>query len=75
MSNDNLVYSTGIGRITSENEKPAQPKGDGIVRIHKETKGRKGKGVCIIKGLDLPADELKKLCKELKKKMWCRWRC
>ena len=68
MSDDNLVYSTGIGRISPKSKLPTPPKGDGIVRIHKQTKGRKGKGVSIISGLDLSVSELKILCKELKKK-------
>ena len=44
---------------------------DGIVRIHRETKGRKGKGVSIIQGLDLDEKSLKSLCTELKKKCGC----
>lgn len=40
--------------------------GDGIVRLHRETKGRKGAGVTLVKGLALPEDELKKLAKLLK---------
>jgi translation initiation factor 1 len=38
------------------------------VRIGRETKGRKGAGVTIIRGLALNADELKQLAGELKKK-------
>ncbi|MEF1193208.1 stress response translation initiation inhibitor YciH, partial [Vibrio parahaemolyticus] len=37
-----LVYSTETGRIKPEEEKVARPKGDGIVRIQRQTKGRKG---------------------------------
>ncbi|MBY8170218.1 stress response translation initiation inhibitor YciH [Vibrio fluvialis] len=66
-----LVYSTDVGRIMQEPEKAERPKGDGIVRIHKETKGRKGKGVCIIKGLDLDDAPLKLLAAELKKVCGC----
>jgi translation initiation factor 1 len=29
-----------------------RPKGDGIVRIQRQTSGRKGKGVCLISGID-----------------------
>ena len=43
-----LVYSTETGRIKPEKEKTERPKGDGIVRIQRQTSGRKGKGVCII---------------------------
>ncbi|MBL4278273.1 stress response translation initiation inhibitor YciH [Vibrio fluvialis] len=66
-----LVYSTDVGRIKQEPEKVERPKGDGIVRIHKETKGRKGKGVCIIKGLELDDSPLKLLAAELKKVCGC----
>ena len=40
--------------------------GDGVVRLHRETKGRKGKGVTLIKGLDLPHAELTSLARALK---------
>lgn len=66
-----LVYSTETGRIKPEQETIQRPKGDGIVRIHKETKGRKGKGVSIIKGLDLNDAPLKLLAAELKKSCGC----
>lgn len=42
--------------------------GDGIVRLSRETKGRKGKGVTLITGVPLGADELKALAKQLKQK-------
>ncbi|MEZ7766028.1 stress response translation initiation inhibitor YciH [Haemophilus parahaemolyticus] len=63
-----LVYSTEIGRIKPEKTKEERPKGDGIVRIQRQTSGRKGKGVCIITGLDLEDAELKLLAAELKKR-------
>ena len=66
-----LVYSTETGRIKPEAPSIERPKGDGIVRIHKETKGRKGKGVSIIKGLDLDDASLKLLATELKKSCSC----
>jgi len=40
--------------------------GDGVVRLHRETKGRKGKGVTLVKGVVLAEAELKKLAKVLK---------
>ncbi|MGS2723981.1 stress response translation initiation inhibitor YciH [Porticoccus sp. GXU_MW_L64] len=64
--NSRLVYSTDQGRIQPNETVAQRPKGDGIVRIHRETKGRKGKGVSLISGLDLPDAELKKLAKRLK---------
>ena len=49
-----LVYSTDKGKVKpSPKEAKRSTSDDGIVRIHRETKGRKGKGVSIIKGLDL----------------------
>ena len=44
---------------------PTAPK-DGIVRISRSSKGRKGKGVTIITGVPLSPDELRKLAKTLK---------
>jgi len=69
--NTRLVYSTDQGRIKSEeaNTDKAnanQPVGDGIVRLKRETKGRKGKGVVLITGLELADADLKKIAKRLK---------
>ncbi|MCG9557647.1 MULTISPECIES: stress response translation initiation inhibitor YciH [Vibrio] len=66
-----LVYSTETGRIEPEEEKVQRPKGDGIVRIQKETKGRKGKGVSVVTGLDLDDAPLKLMAAELKKVCGC----
>ncbi|AYV24622.1 stress response translation initiation inhibitor YciH [Vibrio mediterranei] len=66
-----LVYSTETGRIKEEKPKPERPKGDGIVRIQKQTKGRKGKGVSIVTGLDLEDAALKLIAAELKKVCGC----
>lgn len=66
-NNSRLVYSTDIGRIEEEKPRIERPKGDGIVRIRRETSGRKGKGVCVITGLDLDDSALAKLAAELKK--------
>ncbi|MGM0782839.1 MAG: translation initiation factor Sui1 [Pseudomonadota bacterium] len=41
---------------------------DGIVRIRRETSGRKGKGVTTISGVPLPEKELKTLAKALKQR-------
>lgn len=71
------VYSTEQGRICPGCDQPvdqcncqktAVPEGDGIVRIRRETKGRKGKGVTLIDGVLLPEGELKVLAKALKTK-------
>jgi translation initiation factor 1 len=61
-----LVYSTETGRIKSSENSQKPPSGDGIIRIRRETSGRKGKGVSTINGLDLPDKELKQLAKNLK---------
>jgi translation initiation factor 1 len=45
------------------------PKTDGIVKIHRETKGRKGNGVSIIVGLAMDEENLKTLAKQLKQKL------
>ncbi len=66
-----LVYSTETGRIKPQKETVQRPKGDGVVRIQRQTKGRKGKGVCIITGLDLDDAPLKLLAAELKKLCGC----
>lgn len=67
MSNNNLVYSTDTGRISPQPTKKPQLKTDGVVRIRRETKGRKGKGVTTISGLPLSPEEIKALCTKLKK--------
>jgi len=73
MNDDNsrLVYSTDTGRIKQEDVKPQRAKGDGIVRIQRQTSGRKGKGVCLITGVDLEDAALDTLAAELKKKCGC----
>jgi translation initiation factor 1 len=73
MNNSKLVYSTDFGRIkTNDGKKNSQaPVGDGIVRLKRITKGRKGKGVSTIEGLEMSPIELKALCSELKKQCGC----
>ena len=78
-SDSRLVYSSEAGRICPEcarpvascscrRSAPASPAGDGIVRVGRQTKGRKGKGVTLITGLPLDAAALKELAQQLKKK-------
>jgi len=43
------------------------PKGDGVVRVGRETKGRKGKGVTVVTGVPLSGDALDALGSELKR--------
>ena len=78
-----LVYSTGQGRLCPEcarlvaecrcrRSRAAQPApapaGDGIVRVGRESKGRKGKGVTVISGVPLDAAALAQLATQLKKR-------
>ena len=64
--NSRLVYSTDKGRVREDNADKQAPKGDGIVRIRRETSGRKGKGVTTISGIELDEKSLARLAKELK---------
>ncbi|MFO7812073.1 MAG: translation initiation factor Sui1 [Pelovirga sp.] len=78
MNNSRPVYSDQLGRLCPACGQPqkncrcrkpaAAGKGDGIVRIQRETKGRKGKGVTLITGLGLGPEELKVLAKEFKQR-------
>ncbi|RDL45919.1 translation initiation factor [Marinomonas piezotolerans] len=70
-----LVYSTEQGRICPDCNQPVGDcacdqnnalLGSGDVKIMLETKGRKGKGVTIVKDLAMTADELKVLGKKIK---------
>jgi translation initiation factor 1 len=63
-----IVFSTDKGRVKPEKKKTAAPKGDGIVRVGRETKGRKGKGMTVITGVPLHPEGLKDLAKQLKQK-------
>jgi len=71
-----LIYSTDGGRMCPACRRPVaectcgQPKAtgatDGIVRVSRETKGRAGKGVTLVKGLALDDAALVALGKQLK---------
>lgn len=50
---------------------PSPAAGDGIVRVGRETKGRKGAGVTVIGGVPLAGPELAGLCTQLKKRCGC----
>ncbi len=82
MNDTRLVYSTETGSICPKCQKPmsdctcnmkrkgADPlppfKPDGIIRIRRETKGRKGKTVTTVFGFDIDDKTLKSLAKDLK---------
>ncbi len=70
-----LVYSTDAGRMCPACRQPIAactcgqkpvPPADGIVRVSRETKGRAGKGVTLVRGLALDAAALAALAKQLK---------
>jgi translation initiation factor 1 len=75
-SQGGLVYSTDSGRMcptcrqaTADcrcSATPVKPAGDGIVRVSRETKGRAGKGVTLVRGLSLDPLALMTLGKQLK---------
>lgn len=72
-----LVYSTETGRLCPDCGKPladcackaaakAKPLGDGNVRVARESKGRGGKTVTLVRGLALDAVALAALGKQLR---------
>ena len=74
-----IVYTTGVGercpnclrpiaQCVCKKGTPGKASSDGIVRVSRETAGRKGKGVTVISGLSLGETELQALETELKKK-------
>ncbi|MEX8502594.1 MAG: translation initiation factor Sui1 [Leptothrix ochracea] len=78
-SGGGLVYSTESGRMCPVCRQPvaqcsckaqaaaaAAKPSDGVVRVSRETKGRAGKGVTVIKGVPLDALALAQLAKTLK---------
>lgn len=74
--NSRLVYSTDSGRHCPDcgevahtgpcAKQASRPEGDGIVRIKRETKGRKGAGVSLVEGVPLEDKALSALAKRLK---------
>ncbi len=84
MRNENpTVYSTEFGRVCPKcgrpiekcicktgGKPPAKP-GDGVARLFRESKGRKGKTVTLIKGLPLNEDSLRELLTDLKRMCGC----
>ena len=71
-----LVYSTDGGRMCPTCRRPlaacacaaqvSAPKGDGVVRVSRESKGRGGKTVTLVRGLALAPDALAALGKRLR---------
>lgn len=74
-SNGGLVYSSESGRMcpgcrqalaACTCKAAAAPVGDGVVRVARQTKGRGGKCVTLVKGVALDADALAALGKQLR---------
>lgn len=72
-----LVYSTETGKLCPgcgfapkqcRCKKTEAVPSDGVVRISRQTKGRKGAGVSLISGVPLAEAELKNLARTLKQK-------
>jgi len=72
-----LVYSTDGGLLCPRCRRPvaqcrcaaeaaAAPRGDGVARVQRESKGRGGKTVTVVRGLPLDADALAALGKALR---------
>jgi translation initiation factor 1 len=68
---DRVVYSTAKGRIVPTPQTRRAPRGDGVVRVRRETQGRAGKAVTSISGIGASEDELKALAGELKRLCGC----
>ncbi|MBT4499440.1 MAG: translation initiation factor Sui1 [Gemmatimonadetes bacterium] len=83
-NNSRLVYSSDQGRICPDCGKPSNkckcrgksskggggnpPPGDGVGRVRREVKGRRGKTVTTISGLSLSAGDLRELAAGLKRR-------
>ena len=76
-SKSGLVYSTEVGRVcpdcrqavggcTCKSQAKAALPGDGMVRVSRETKGRGGKSVTLVRGLALDPAALAALAKALR---------
>lgn len=74
-SNGGLVYSTEAGRMCPACRQPIAacacqarpaPVGDGVVRVSRQSKGRGGKTVTLVKGVALDAVALALLGKQLR---------
>ncbi len=57
-----------VGKCTCAEKNPRADRGDGVVRVRREVKGRRGKAVTTISGIPLPDDELRSLAGELKRR-------
>lgn len=66
---DRLVWSDARGgRVRESAQAPRRPRGDGVVRVRREVKGRRGKPVTTAAGIPLADDALRELAAELKRR-------
>jgi len=73
-SDDPAAHCNTCAKLKSEcrcSPAPQQNPANAVVRIGRQTKGRKGSGVTVITGIPLPVGELKQLAQQLKKKCGC----
>jgi translation initiation factor 1 len=65
-----IVWSSEQGDQRNKNQKPVTnqslPPQQQTVALHRESKGRGGKGVTLLKGLVLSPEDLAALCKNIK---------
>ena len=61
-----IAQCTCKGSKASKANKSDVPASDGVVRVSRETKGRAGKGVTVVKGLALDAAAMAQLGKQLR---------
>ena len=77
MNSSRPVYSTETGRLCPDCAQPvaqcrckaaakARPLGDGVIKVSRESKGRGGKTVTLVKGMALDANALAAMGKQLR---------
>ena len=68
------VWSSESGDLRKAPSRPApasaeQPRGPQVIALHRDSKGRAGKGVTVLRGLALPEADLAALAKTLKQSL------
>ena len=69
-NNNRMVWSSNTGDVRNQPQKPSHSKSlppqQQMIYLHRESSGRGGKAVSLVKGLMLSEDDLKVLAKKLK---------